>query len=788
MSQALAQIADLNQSDEKMQDLTFTSHLRFNSALGSVRVNSVTLNSDIFGIESRSDASGEAGIDITCALREDWISVSSGQSLVQKLREPMTFTGELTVTGSQLDAVLAEGQSALYAVGWNTIQGIPGSGLGGEQVQVPAVTYTLPIHVSGDLTVVVEDENGNRLKDAIVTLTLITNSAQDAWQSTKTTDSTGWVSFSDVEYGTYRIDVTYSHTLPGETGSHQHHATKTGIFHTSSQTVTMTIQLDTRVEINTRVESNVTGSQEQQLASAADLEQVADIVDRPSVPAGGKQTVDVVLNVVKTDNGDSAAIEIVNEVDDAVYVADPESVTADNQIAITDFIDATITATTKTEDSAGNTTSTSESIKNTGSLVSIYIPVPDNMLELLAAHGLTTGAIRVFRHHEPQDGRSDVEELDRIGQSDSREGFYTIALTNSGETREYVVIKAEKFSVYAFGVRLASQPEEEPGQTVIPAPDQGGSGDQGGGSGGSGGVTRYPVDVSDSIVNGSVTSSHDRTTEGTRVTITVKPDDGYRLNSLTVTDKDGNRIALTANADGTYTFIMPDSGVEVNANFSAAIADPADTGVADWLNTTDHTAYIYGFTDGDFGPGQNVTRAQVAAMFYRLLKNQNVASSASFSDVPAGAWYEDAVKTLAALGVITGYSDGTFRPNEPITRAQFSAIAVRFTDTAAESPLTFTDVPESYWAHDYIATAAGYGWVSGYGDGTFGPYDHITRAQTAVIINRMTGRLADRVAIDAGEGERFPDVPKTYWAWYDIIEATTTHDYTKGSGMETWRR
>lgn len=472
--------------------------------------------------------------------------------------------------------------------------------------------------------------------------------------------------------------------------------------------------------------------------------------------------------------GDSPLHGCVHKTD---HVDNPGSVTANDQLVITDFIDATLTAKVTTQKHDGTVEEGEpKPITNTDAPVSIYIPVPDDMLELLAANGLTTGAIRVYRNHG-----GTVTELSRIGQNDVREGFYTIALTNDGETREYVVIKTEKFSVYAFGVKLNKEPQKEPGQTEIPAPDQGGSGS------GSGGATRYPVHVNENIIHGSVDASHDRAAAGTRVTVTAVPDEGYRLNSLTVTDEKGSRVEVFASADGTFYFTMPASGVRVSASFTTAIADPADTGVADWLNTDDHTAYIHGFSDGTFGPYQNVTRAQVAVMFYRLLKDQNVPSDASFSDVPVGAWYEDAVKTLAALGVITGYSDGTFRPNEPITRAQFSAIAVRFTDAGARRPGSFTDVPETYWAHDYIAAAAGYGWVTGYGDGTFGPFDHITRAQTAVIINRMTGRFADKAAIDAGAGKRYPDVAKTYWAWYDIIEASTTHDYTKNSGLESWK-
>lgn len=124
----------------------------------------------------------------------------------------------------------------------------------------------------------------------------------------------------------------------------------------------------------------------------------------------------------------------------------------------------------------------------------------------------------------------------------------------------------------------------------------------------------------------------------------------------------------------------------------------------------------------------------------------------------------------------------------PSTRAEFATIAVRFANKSAENPVTFVDVPENYWAYPYISTAAAYGWVRGMGNHMFEPGSKITRAQAAVIVNYMTGRLADRPAIDAGVGRRFPDVIPGHWAWYDIVEATTTHGYSKSNGMETWKR
>ena len=144
----------------------------------------------------------------------------------------------------------------------------------------------------------------------------------------------------------------------------------------------------------------------------------------------------------------------------------------------------------------------------------------------------------------------------------------------------------------------------------------------------------------------------------------------------------------------------------------------------------------------------------------------------TFSDVAPDAWYADAVHTLAALGIIKGMTEYTFAPNEPITRAQFMAICARFTKVSAEGD-EFVDVPETHWAHDYISTASAFGWISGVGDGKFAPNDRVSRAATSVIVNRMLGRVPDRAAIDSTGVQRYGDVTGSFWAWYDINEAST---------------
>ena len=183
-----------------------------------------------------------------------------------------------------------------------------------------------------------------------------------------------------------------------------------------------------------------------------------------------------------------------------------------------------------------------------------------------------------------------------------------------------------------------------------------------------------------------------------------------------------------------------------------------------------------------------MTRAEAAQMFYALLLDQNVSYTETFSDVPSDAWYAEAVNTLAALGMIDGYPDGTFRPDATITRAEFCVIALAFAYEPESFDCNFYDVSVNDWFYDYVAQATSYGWISG-SNGIFRPNDAITRAEVSVIANNMLGRAADEDYVDRHEDElvTFPDVPRSYWAYYSIMETTNSHDYTKTNGMENWR-
>ena len=218
-------------------------------------------------------------------------------------------------------------------------------------------------------------------------------------------------------------------------------------------------------------------------------------------------------------------------------------------------------------------------------------------------------------------------------------------------------------------------------------------------------------------------------------------------------------------------------------------ADPDDTGVSDLLNTEDHIQYLFGYPDGTFGPENNMTRAEVAQMFYNLLLDQDVEITKTFDDVPANAWYAKAVNTLASLDIISGVGDNKFEPERSITRAEFTAMAMKFAVGGEEGENIFSDVDEDDWFYDAVVNSIQYGWIHGYGDGTFRPNNPITRAEVTAIVNNMLGRAADEDFVDehAEELTPFSDIEK-HWAYYHIVEATNDHDYTKPSSGENWTK
>lgn len=210
------------------------------------------------------------------------------------------------------------------------------------------------------------------------------------------------------------------------------------------------------------------------------------------------------------------------------------------------------------------------------------------------------------------------------------------------------------------------------------------------------------------------------------------------------------------------------------------------------LNNTDHFAYIVGYGNGEVQPQNSITRAEVAAIFFRLLedgiRNENFTHQNDFSDVAADAWYCSSVSTLSRMGIIAGYPDGTFRPNAPITRAEFAAIATRFDNNGDKTPVSFTDII-GHWAEGEITVAANHGWVSGYGDDTFRPQNQITRAETMSLVNRVLKRLPETPADLLPDMITWTDNADTSsWYYLPVQEATNSHyyEFKENSKHEKW--
>ena len=243
-------------------------------------------------------------------------------------------------------------------------------------------------------------------------------------------------------------------------------------------------------------------------------------------------------------------------------------------------------------------------------------------------------------------------------------------------------------------------------------------------------------------------------------------------------------------SDETYTLTVSDSRITMNGKDYAPVTF-VNRKAAE-LNRTDHLAFLSGYANGTFEPDRNMTRAEVTTMFARLLTEKMAADqtySNTFSDVAKSHWAANYIGYMQQFGIITGYADGSFRPDASVTRAEFAAIASRF-EKLTEGNKSFSDVPSSHWAAKYINFAATRGWVNGYADGTFQPNNSITRAEVAAVTCRLLERNADQSYIRSHRSElrAFTDVSESHWAYWYTMEAANGHDYTKSGSSESWSR
>ena len=300
--------------------------------------------------------------------------------------------------------------------------------------------------------------------------------------------------------------------------------------------------------------------------------------------------------------------------------------------------------------------------------------------------------------------------------------------------------------------------------------------------------------------------------EGENQTFTITANSGYSIADVVVDGKsvgavesytfdnvtEDHTINVTFERDYTPPPYDPgDPDPEPEPDDPEPEPEPDEPDTPDDLNTVDHFSYIVGYEDGTVMPQKQITRAEVATIFYRLLKedvrDENTTDVSDFSDVSSSDWYGTTVATLAEMNILKGYEDGTFRPNAPITRAEFAAIATRFFDEtgATYEPGTFTDVTGSEWFAGAIMDAVNLGLIGGYEDGTVRPNNNITRAEACAIVNRTLGRVPDADhLLPEDEMKTWPDNPESAWFYADMQEATNGHEYEwitdAGNRVENW--
>lgn len=367
-------------------------------------------------------------------------------------------------------------------------------------------------------------------------------------------------------------------------------------------------------------------------------------------------------------------------------------------------------------------------------------------------------------------------------------------LTTSNQTTVTVTSKENK-AVKGVSVTIKDKTTEKTattdanGKVTLPVKSTGGGGGgRGGSSGGSGG----------SYITSNITN------------ITVTDKNGKTLSASKSTDKDGN-ITLTLQngaeliGDNYYTIKATDSKGNAKADVAITLKDKKNNsanGTTDKngmliLPASEHKAYIFGYEDGTFRPDNNMSRAEAAAIFARLIsekKDEKISGKSNFNDVSKNEWYSDYIGYLSKYGIIKGYSDNTFRPNDNVTRAEFVAMTVRFNALFNEIKkgsytVKYTDVASNYWAYSDIAYAKNVGWLNGYADGSFKGDNAITRAEVVTVVNRATGRKADEGYITKNVSvlNKFTDIRNnSMWYYADVMEAANTHLANLANQTETW--
>ena len=371
----------------------------------------------------------------------------------------------------------------------------------------------------------------------------------------------------------------------------------------------------------------------------------------------------------------------------------------------------------------------------------------------------------------------------------------THTLTTSNQTTVTVTDKENK-AVKGVSVTIKDKTTEKTattdanGKVTLPVKSTGGGSSSGGGGRGGSSGGSY---ISSNITN-----------------ITVTDKNGKNVSVSKSTDKDG-KITLTLpngadlTGDNYYTIKATDSKGNEKADVSIILKDKKNNsanGTTDKngmliLPASEHKAYIFGYNDGTFRPDNNMSRAEAAAIFARLIseqKGEKISGKSNFNDVSKNEWYSDYIGYLSKYGIIKGYSNSTFRPDDNVSRAEFVAMTVRFNSLfndvkKGSYTVKYTDVATNYWAYSDVAYAKHAGWLNGYADGTFKGDNAITRAEVVTVVNRTTGRKADESYIikNVSVLNKFTDIRNnSMWYYADVMEAANTHLANSANNTETW--
>lgn len=371
----------------------------------------------------------------------------------------------------------------------------------------------------------------------------------------------------------------------------------------------------------------------------------------------------------------------------------------------------------------------------------------------------------------------------------------THTLTTSNQTTVTVLDKDNKgvanisVTVTDKNKATATKSTDTNGKVTLPVKSSGGGSSSGGGGrgGSSGGGYYTTVNVKITDKDGKAVTNFSKSTDSKgNLTITLpsgKTLDNGNFYTVTVTDNKGNAKAETS-------VILKDR------NKGEATGTTDKNGML-ILPASEHKAYIFGYADGTFRPDNNMSRAEAAAIFARLIseqKGEKISGKSNFNDVSKSEWYSDYIGYLSKYGIIKGYADNTFRPDDNVSRAEFVAMTVRFNSLfndvkKGSYTVKYTDVATNYWAYSDVAYAKHAGWLNGYADGTFKGDNAITRAEVVTVVNRATGRKADESYITKNVSvlNKFTDIRNnSMWYYTDVMEAANTHLANSSNDTETW--